>query len=483
MGSHSTVTVTTGRAGAGKSFVRCAIQFVDELLPETGRKIWTNFPLGRVPDHHCYPPAYEGETFRERIAEAVAAKTGGTVTEYLERINLIDREEIERWRKGESGPWDFFKDKDISETHIAIDEIHVFCGAEHKPVVKAAWKNWLGEIRHRGATVELISQHRDKIAKELVKEASVHISLVKIDDTRDPVCGIKLADWYELRAKFLTGEYTSTVAEFEKMDVDGRLTQTNYRQFKLTGDYFRFYDSFSAPESGSGSGAKLPEHQFQRRGRVSLLCWFLLKNSGQLGWRMGLVAFLLWLTLFGGAGVAARKFGDVVQGIAATQKAKLTAKSEADRPPAAGPSSGPSVKAMPRAGSPEAAERAELDRLAAQVSELEKREAVASEIVLVAENEIVTRGGETYGVGSVIELGKHKGAKVVSIDYRRRNARLSNGEVLRMGGGLGGGVDGMPNLPGSERTPHMERPALARYPVGNLRPNVGRTDEAGEPKK
>lgn len=486
MGSRSVITLTTGRSGSGKSFVRCAAQFVDELLPETETVVWTNFPIGVVPDDHDYPPRYEGERFVDRMAEAVAEKTGATVTEYLERLNIIPKAECERWRTGESGPWDFFKDKDIGNCHIAIDEVHVFCGSDSKPATKHAWKNWLGEIRHRGASVELISQHRDKIAKELIKEAGVQLSLVKIDDLRDPICGIQMGDWYELRAKFFTGQYTSTVVEIERMDQDGKPVEVNRRQFKLVGDYFRFYDSFSAPESGTGAGAKRPRKEFERRGRCNLLLWFFVRNSPQLSWRIGLVSFLMWVALGGGAAWGAEKFDDAVNWVAHRQKRMAAErKGETYKPEAApGAAPGGTVPEGKMLVTPEQQKLlADLDRreqaLAARVAEFEASEAELSELVLVTQTEIVMRSGEAYAPGDAIESGKHKGARVAAIDYRRRVVRLSDGEILRMGGGVGVLSDGVPNLPGSETTAHVGGPQAPRYPAGSVRPSVGGAEQTG----
>lgn len=486
MGTRSVITLTTGRAGAGKSFVRCASYLVDDLLPETDAHVWTNFPIGLVPEKHQYPPAYPGERFIDRIAEAVAAKTGGTVSEYLERLHVIPEDEIERWREGDSGPWEFFKDKDLGNCHIALDEIHVFCGSDSKPATKHAWKKWLGEIRHRGASVELISQHRDKIAKELVKEAGTQLALIKIDDTRDPFCGILLGDWYELRAKFLTGEYTSTVVEIEKMDQDGQVVETNRRQFKLTGDYFRFYDSFSAPMSGSGSGAAKPQRQFERRGRCSLLLWFFVRNSPQLGWRVGVLSLLVWLAIGGGGAWAARKFDDGVRWMADRQKAmawKRKGETPAPSPaPALGMAPAGPAERDPRDNTEAAllqkalAAKVELEGV---VAKFEAREAELGEMVLVTETEIVTRGGEVYGIGAEIETGQHKGARLVGIDFRRRVARLSNGEVLRMRGGMGGTTDGLPDLPGHQTTPDVVGTASRPDDGRSLRPTVGGTYPAG----
>src|SRR5690606_37593265 len=109
------------------------------------------------PAGHSHPPQHEGETFRERIASHLCKRfEGSDAAQWLERMQLIPPGEIERWREGQSGPWDFFADKDLGQAHIAIDEIHVFCGRNTAAAVRKKWQDWLGEIRHRGATVEFL---------------------------------------------------------------------------------------------------------------------------------------------------------------------------------------------------------------------------------------------------------------------------------------------------------------------------------------
>jgi hypothetical protein len=113
MGARSVITLTTGPAGSGKTYVRCARFLVDEWLPERSGVHYSNFPV-----------------FREKVAEFVAKKLGKTAEEYLDRIQIIPESVLNGWVSGQSGPWDYFKDKNLDGCHIAIDECHNFCGAK-----------------------------------------------------------------------------------------------------------------------------------------------------------------------------------------------------------------------------------------------------------------------------------------------------------------------------------------------------------------
>ena len=65
---------------------------------------------------------------------------------------------------------------------------------------------WAGEVRHRGCTVEFLSQHETKVHSIIRNEASLKRYMFNGEDRRDPWLKVKMGDWYNLRAKFfLTG--------------------------------------------------------------------------------------------------------------------------------------------------------------------------------------------------------------------------------------------------------------------------------------
>lgn len=440
MGLRATTLLTTAPAGSGKSYVRCARFLVDEFLRETDGVHISNFPIGLVPERHPFPPAYEGETFIDRIAEVVARARKCEAQTIKDRLEVIPEEILEKWRDETSGPWDYFADQDLTGAHIAIDEIHNYCGSKASRAHKGKWSKWLGEIRHRGATVEMISQHESKIATEIKHEAGGLIQVVKKDDELDPLFGIHLGDWYELRAKFLTGKYTSCVAQIEKRDEAGKWKVNSVRRWWMTPDYFRFYDSHNAPQSGSGAGTSAPKKEFEKRSALGLIRWFVFRNLPQVFTRALMVGVFSWLILFGGLTTMLKGFV-ATMGKFTKGKTAVVQNDQAGQPVAplreevkGGASSRTTASAL--SSSTESGERQRTaDALKAaqdRTAELEQTIKQTFSIGLMTENEIAFRGGYSYSVGQTIDFGPYQGRTIERIDWQRRAAKLDNGTWLRM---------------------------------------------------
>ncbi len=58
-----------------------------------------------------------------------------------------------------------------------------------------------GELRHVGATIELITQAEGKLAKEFKEEAERQVIVSSSDTRREPIFGIEMGDIYQLLAK------------------------------------------------------------------------------------------------------------------------------------------------------------------------------------------------------------------------------------------------------------------------------------------
>jgi hypothetical protein len=442
MGLRSVITITTAPPGGGKSYVRCARYLVDEYLVETDGRVITNFPIGLVPPHHPFPPAFEGERFIDRIAAAVAKKKKCSPEQVADRIELIPDHVLKTWADQESGPWDWFAEADIDGAHIAIDEIHVYCGRFSKRPIKDKWAKWLGEIRHRGATVELITQHEDKIARELLVDIGAKLQVVKKDDEREPFFGILMGDWYELRAKFLTGRYTSCVAEIESRDVAGEWKQNRVRRWWMDPDYFRFYDSHNAPHSGNGAGASSQKKEFQRRSWYGLLLWFLLRNFEPLFLRGLGVAAIVWACSFGGVQWGIQSFMAWTKSFAMKNGG---AKLEAMAAPAPSPAPVEPARPAPRVASP--AQTADGKRAVERAFVEIERQREAFQIGLMTDREVTFRGGYTYALGEEIDVGPYRGKIVERIEWTKRAVRLSDGTWLRMAVNLDAGRDDRMQIP------------------------------------
>lgn len=291
---NSVVIFTTGAPGTGKTYSRCARFLYQHWLPERSGVHWSNFPV-------------KIERFAQKFPDAA------------ERIKVIPQEELDRWARFESGPWEFFQDKDLEGAHVAIDECHNFIKRTGEGCMKTAqkWEQWLGEIRHRGCTVEFLSQDPHKVHKCVEIHAGVRISLVNSEDRRDPFFAILLGDWYELRA-MISRDYETRIWQLEERRVNGRWIASHTETFALTPFYFDFYDSFNRPQTGGGK-ASGQERQFQKRSAAGLVLWFCRRNVWRLGSRVVIVGAFVWTCFMGGMNWLIFRYMDYSNAIAKAQ--------------------------------------------------------------------------------------------------------------------------------------------------------------------
>jgi len=459
MSSRSVIMLTTGESGSGKSYIRCARFLVDEFLPEEIGTHWSNFPLGEVPSDHAYPPDYDGETFKQRICKTVARKKDCSPDDVAERIQIIPDTELRRWLNGQSGPWDFFRDVDLAGCHIAIDEIHNYCGRKTPRATKQKWQEWLGEIRHRRATIEFLSQHPQKIATEIEYEAGVRLQLVNEATRRDPIFGILIGEWYEIKAGLLRLGYTRAAWVLEKRQVDKKWVTQDKRRIILDGDYFKYYDSFSAPQKG-GEGGQLQKQPWQRMNPLSLLWWFIKRNLGRLALRGAIIAFVVW---FAARGRLISGFVERMTNYATGQRSSETAvssdRSEEEsgaeaantravsvdaidvgiRPVSAPGEAGGSVVPQSLADGIISAQVELIDDLNKQIEaskleaeKLRKQLGVYDGVSCILGNQVVWGNGRMYDLGDKIESGLYEGRTIESVDVRKRLVILDSGESVGM---------------------------------------------------
>lgn len=270
---------TTGAPGSGKTYSRCAKFLVDWWLPEEKGDHWSNFPINMEALEKRHPGASQ-------------------------RVFVIPDDELKSWRDFESetprGPWDFFKDYDLTGAHIAIDECHKWLPRAGKGNQKNAkrWEDWLSEIRHRKCTVEFLSQDPQKVNKVVDFVSTVRINLVNSEDKRDPLFSILMGDWYEVGAYF-GGTYETTIWQTESRRINGKWIEGEITRFKLTPDYYEFYNSYNVETSSDNKPVENPR-EFQKRGRVVFWWWFFKRNWFRLSSRLALACVVFWLCFFGG---------------------------------------------------------------------------------------------------------------------------------------------------------------------------------------
>ncbi len=459
MDLRAVVIITTAPAGSGKSYLRAARFLINEFLPEREGVHWSNFPLGEVPEHHTTPPEFSGETFADRIARRVAANTRRPVSEFSDRVRIIPDHELSMWREGRSGPWEFFEHVDIANAHIAIDEVHNYCSPKQAKPIRLQWQKWLGEIRHRGATAELISQHENKIATELIDEAGAKLSIVNCEDERDPYFGITCADWYEVRAKYLTGEYRAAMKIVEKRDVDGKWKPNTCIKYQRDPDYFQFYDSFSSPNSGQGVGVKAPDKAWQRYGRMRFALWFINRNAYRLASRLAVVVLGTWVCFGGGGKLAIETFIEKFNQLSSAQMQKqsntqapgVQMTTPADTHAQTKPDNRPTDLEEARAIQQQATKPVTQPSQQQTTRQTSTVQNDPFALVLLTNDACVLRNGMSLTVGDVIDGGPKDGKRIQSIDFRRRLVRLEDGSTIRMGVYVPSAIDRLRQVPGVDQ--------------------------------
>jgi hypothetical protein len=423
MANHTVILLVTGATGAGKSYLRCARFMADEWLADADNGVhFSNFPVNV-----------------EAMAEFVSDQTGQAEESVKERIHLIPSEVLSSWEHGDSGPWDYFKEIPIDGCHIAIDEVHVYCGVDRPVKIREQWNKWLADIRHSGATVELLSQDPAFIDQKIVKRAAVRLSLTSAETRRDPLFRIPFGDWYELLAK-VRGTYRQAVWQQEEQRLNGKWIAQDLRFWWVDPKYFELYDSFNKTrnEGKEGTGKV---REFQRRSALGLLAWFCWRHWFPLGWRLGFAGFVVYMCFFGGVRAAVHRFSEGIKsttrkgasavvapgGEASEGGSSKAVKSAASRPGAAGPDACEELRLELATVKQEAA--AAKVRIEVLEGEIDR----GSAVVAIRPDRVTFRAGYSYKVGEVVDYGRYTGKRIVELDYEKRIVRLDDGTLLRMG--------------------------------------------------
>lgn len=412
------ITLTTGVSGSGKSYTRCARFIVNEWLPDHDGVLFTNYPIGLVPDDHPFPPNFPGETFIDRIAELAEKRHKIPQDETRLRLHLIPEEELRRWMEGSSGPWRYFRDLDLNGAHIAIDEIHNFCPEHASSHIKRQWGTWIGELRHQGCTVEFLTQHLNKLAKTVKQEADFGIKCKSTKQDLDPFFRIPLGDWYELIAAF-TRKYSFAFVELHQAKNDNNRWETRERKvFPAEPKYFALYDSHSAPHKGGVKGTK-QKHQYERRSRLGVVLWFFARHPFTIGIRFAFIAFLCWLFLFGGGATIMQTFMSVIRTALVTSQDQTKSATSAE--------SNPADSASPEKQGVSESRPSQGDELPAEASATPAR----SRLVGITPTTLYFRDGRKISLGESITQGPRT-YTLERIDHDHRKAFFNGGFTLTL---------------------------------------------------
>jgi len=410
------ILMVFGEPGVGKSYRRCA-QMVPEILWDGASRHVSNFPIRREDSEH-------GEGMISAISRIV-----GIEREEAERrlvtMDLDDRRAIlSSWEPSEaystkpgSGPWDLWKDEDLSGCHIAIDEIQKYCPERGCPSAhKKAWIEWLSEIRHRGARIEFVTQDKALVAREIIALAETQVKIVKRDAEMIPWLGVHFLALRQFWCKLLGKKLIFCYEVYEKKS-EGKFAENSRESFVIDGSLYSRYNSHSKPVTGVAG--KEQDEAWERYSWPGLLWWFWRMYWVRHSINVCCVAFVVWFLFFGGINLAGafvvHEAKSIVAGL--TKQAPINADGQVGADDAT-PAPRPLVHVP-----------------AAQPAERPAETQPSGEAVVVVA--ITPKGAYFQGLGFVrvgeqLEEGEQDGVRLESVDWFRSRVLLSDDRVYRL---------------------------------------------------
>lgn len=414
--------LTTGPSGSGKSLVRCGVFLVEEFLPDELGIHFSNFPVN-----------FAGLAKALRWSEEKVRS----------RVRIIPRDVMDRWADGSESPSVYFKRLEdtegniLSGAHVAIDEAHRYVGADQKSEILERWKDWIATNRHKGMTVEFLTQFDTAVHSHTRSHAEVIFAVRAPSVERSKLWGIL---WYDLLQFFskLWGTRIG-VSICQKLIKD----PSNKLKFNPSGDWvmirwnarhFGCYDSYNLVEEegqGDGAGAKLrrPKEEFERYGWPRFLIWIYLRNFLPITLRLAIVALVVWLVPLGGTHAVADFFNS---GIRSVQSAAANAVKNPRK--AVSAVTKPAEPITPTV-LPEYVDgwrgRGGVGVAAAPTVPLDLVGGLM--VVAMIDQTVIFQDGSRVDVGGKMPPGPFDGVKIETVDARKREAKLSNGRFLRVG--------------------------------------------------
>ena len=303
---ESTIKFKTGKPGAGKTYISAGRHTI-EYLVETARKKDISSGKETIVGKHISNLPLNCELIAKEVTRIINKKAKlenyfeTTYEEQMERILLIPRDYLKEWVLGTSGPWELFKEmsenNELFNCHIAIDECHVFFNNVNRDII-SKWDNWLAEIRHKGATIEFITQYPRRVPEVVRSRAGIRVYIENMElVSRDPLFRIRLFDWYQLQGKFFR-YYSPAIFVSEYIATDNGFSRTPdfKKKYRIDKYYFKFYDTHSASLDEKRKEEKQLKklYPYQEKTHFQLVLWFLNRNWFQFSTR----GFVLWFILY-----------------------------------------------------------------------------------------------------------------------------------------------------------------------------------------
>ena len=425
MGQRSVVVYTTGEPGSGKSYRRCAHFLIKEFLPngDPSSVFWSNYPVK-------FEDWTDGNGEDRQGLFSLAEEIGIERDEVEDRVKVFPPDEVNAWRPEDKsakprGPWSFFEENEISisNTHIAIDEIHNFCPVRYQGAEKA-WQDWLGEIRHEGATVEFLTQSPKKVGQAIEMHAGLRRELTPGKLDRDPFFNIQLDDWYNFWTIF-GKQYKPGINQVDSRQKRGKWEVVEVMPFWFDPKLYGAYDSFSAPmRRGAGQGAAAQLEPYQQMGKVALFFWFFRRNA----WRLFVNRTVPRLAFVVGLMVLVFNFTRIIDWVQQVHKSSNGRPVTDEEKKKAEPTTQVTEPVAPVPGEIETkAENSGIDEELAELIDLHVTKMVAaSEIVGLSPGKVIFADGRIASVGESVRIGLEE-LRISGIDYEKRMVHFDGG--------------------------------------------------------
>lgn len=303
MASESIISATFGTPGAGKTYSRVKWLVDDFLINNPTGHYITNIPLN-IEEISLFVSSRlsSGENIitPEDIKSRLHLIPDDVLIEW-EKLNQLDNRDLNTFDSSTFPPSRYLQQFPLEGSHIAIDEFHKYFSKKGPKPLKKLWNDWFAEIRKTGCVFEAITQSYGQMSEEFLDKCATRLELVNHSDVRDPILGIRMGDYYELRAGLFNKLSLQRVSAIETMRGSSTTGRVVWRptgksdSFVLSPDYFRFYNSFRNYTGTSGQ-RKTPAEIYGRK----IIFWFLRRNWFNILPRFLLLILFLWFTLGGG---------------------------------------------------------------------------------------------------------------------------------------------------------------------------------------
>lgn len=414
----STICITTGEPGSGKTLSRGVIYAVEVYLRDKIGIMYHNLPL-----HH------------DVIADYCSRKYKKDKKDFLDRLVFITDDEIHLWRN--NCFFDYFKDKDLHNAYVLIDEAHKYFGRENltgqKKLIQDTEK-YLSEFRHNGAKLELLTQSYASIHKIVRDRSGYAISIINFQDYPDVIFNIKMSEWLQLIAKF-KGSYNSASLQIEYKVAEDKRKKLETKVWWHNTSYYSMYNTHNSSDgASSGADTKKLKQEWQLRSWPSLIYWFLRRNFLKIffGSKITIIGWCLILfVLYGPKNLIVSYINQIESVMIKPDKAKINNSKNENL----------EKKEIEVVKKSEVDEEKEL--LKSQLIDLETyKKNVQNEmekkstIVLIDKDGLMLKDGSYFEINDILDFGKFKGKKINEIDIKKNRIYFSDGTFVALGTSL-----------------------------------------------